>query len=231
MQQQMTIEDLYPATWCGRMYPEPSAVITEKTSEPSLKRPPKSQTKLPLFLDLRGASGAVAEPSWEMGGLLLGEYTMHSFGESPNEENASRLSQILEEHPLPKYYLSDRACAGILNRASKRGKELPKELKEALEAQATPSKLGGSEVDSHGKRAGKGALVQTEKAGTVAAVQDQTLIQAYGISPYASNAMMSDNPHSGIYKADTTRTLDNNGGNPACNQGGVMVVQCKTKEF
>ena len=73
--------------------------------------------------------------------------------------------------------------------------------------------------------------MQTEKAGTVAAVQDQTLIQAYGISPYASNAMMSDNPHSGIYKADTTRTLDNNGGNPACNQGGVMVVQCKTKEF
>ena len=145
MQQQMTIEDLYPATWCGRMYPEPSQaeLQREKTSESSLKKRQKSQTRLPLFLDLRGGGGAAAEPSWEMGGALLGEYTMHSFGESPNEENASRLSQILEEHPLPKYYLSDRACAGILNRASKRGKELPKELKEALEAQATPSKLGG----------------------------------------------------------------------------------------
>ena len=42
----------------------------------------------------------------------------------------------------------------------------------------------------------------------------------YGISPYASNAMMSDNPHSGIYEAKTARTLDLNGGNPACNQGG-----------
>lgn len=90
---------------------------------------------------------------------------------------------------------------------------------------------GGREVDSHGKKAGKGALVQTEKAGTVAAVQDQTLIQAYGISPFDSEGMKSANPHAGIYKADTTRTLDNNGGNPACNQGGVMVVQCKTKEF
>ena len=36
--------------------------------------------------------------------------------------------------------------------------------------------------------------------------------------------MLSDNPHSGIYKADVARTLDLNGGSPACNQGGVMVV-------
>ena len=46
----------------------------------------------------------------------------------------------------------------------------------------------------------------------------------YGISAYESNAMKSANPNSGIYKADTTRTLDNNGGNPACNQGGMMVL-------
>lgn len=37
---------------------------------------------------------------------------------------------------------------------------------------------GGCEVDSHGKKAGKGALVQTELSGTVSAVQDQTLIQS-----------------------------------------------------
>ena len=47
----------------------------------------------------------------------------------------------------------------------------------------------------------------------------------YGISAYDSNAMKSNNPNSGVYVADTTRTLDNNGGNPACNQGGMMVVQ------
>lgn len=41
----------------------------------------------------------------------------------------------------------------------------------------------------------------------------------YGISAYESNAMKSSNPHSGIYEADTSRTLDLNGGNPACNQG------------
>jgi DNA (cytosine-5)-methyltransferase 1 len=46
----------------------------------------------------------------------------------------------------------------------------------------------------------------------------------YGISAFDSNAMKSPNPHSGIYIADTARTLDLNGGNPACNQGGVLIL-------
>jgi len=46
----------------------------------------------------------------------------------------------------------------------------------------------------------------------------------FGISPYGSNAMKSNNPHSGIYEAETSRTLDLNGGNPACNQGGMVVL-------
>ena len=61
---------------------------------------------------------------------------MHSFGESPSVVVESRLSQILEDSPLPKYCLSAKACQGILNRANKRGKELPPELKAALEYQA-----------------------------------------------------------------------------------------------
>ena len=54
---------------------------------------------------------------------------------------------------------------------------------------------------------------------------------AYGISPYHSNAMLSDNPHSGIYLADTARTLDNmNCGYPGCNQGGICVVEIRNNE-
>ena len=49
--------------------------------------------------------------------------------------------------------------------------------------------------------------------------------RVFGIGSKDSNAMKSDNPHSGIYEADTTRTLDLNGGNPACNQGGMAVVE------
>ena len=42
----------------------------------------------------------------------------------------------------------------------------------------------------------------------------------YAICSMASNCMKSSNPNSGIYKADISRTLDLNGGNPSCNQGG-----------
>lgn len=84
---------------------------------------------------------------------------------------------------------------------------------------------GGTETDSKGRSAGKGALVQKELSGTLGVTQDQTLVKVYGMSPFESNAMKSSNPKSGIYEADTSRTLDLNGGNPACNQGGMMVVE------
>jgi hypothetical protein len=47
----------------------------------------------------------------------------------------------------------------------------------------------------------------------------------YGISSYDSNGMKSANPNSGFYEADTARTLDLNDGSPACNQGGMAVIQ------
>jgi len=73
---------------------------------------------------------------------------------------------------------------------------------------------------------GKGLLIQTDKSATLATNNDQTLFvpAVFGICSRDSNAMKSDNPNSGFYKADTTRTLDANGGNPSCNQGGMAVV-------
>ena len=74
---------------------------------------------------------------------------------------------------------------------------------------------------------GKGALIQTDKSATLAVAQDQTLFQpiAYGVCAYASNSMKSSNPHSGTYVANTARTLDLNGGNHACNQGGICICE------
>lgn len=74
---------------------------------------------------------------------------------------------------------------------------------------------------------GKGALVQDDLSATLGCSNDQTLFvpKCYGICAKDSNSMKSDNPHSGIYEADTSRCLDANGGNPACNQGGIVVVE------
>ena len=81
---------------------------------------------------------------------------------------------------------------------------------------------------------GKGILIQEGKSATLSCNNDQTVfvpagkehpVRAYGICSKDSNAMMSDNLRSGFYEAETSRTLDANGGNPGCNQGGIAVVE------
>ena len=73
---------------------------------------------------------------------------------------------------------------------------------------------------------GKGALIQENKSATLGCNNDQTVFvpKVYGICSKQSHAMLSDNPHSGFYEADTSRCLDRSGGNPTCNQGGMAVV-------
>jgi len=64
-----------------------------------------------------------------------------------------------------------------------------------------------------------------EAAGTLRAdMGDNQAAVAYSIGAYSSEGMLSANPQAGIYEADTARALDANGGNPACNQGGLAVV-------
>ena len=131
--EQISLLDL--GIWCGKTYQEPRVPEPhqERISESYLKRRQELPTVVPQFLDCRAERvGLMQGAFWEMDGLSLGEYTMHSFGEYPKDVRESLLSQILEEHPLPKYSLSDKACRGILNRAKKRGKVLPKILEDAL---------------------------------------------------------------------------------------------------
>ena len=73
---------------------------------------------------------------------------------------------------------------------------------------------------------GKGPLIQEDRSATLSCNNDQTLFEPvpFGICSDQSKAMLSDNPHAGIYKAQMSRTLDTGGGNPGCNQGGIAVV-------
>ncbi len=52
-----------------------------------------------------------------------------------------------------------------------------------------------------------------------------TVPKAYGICSKHSNSMMSDNPNSGFYEAETSRTIDTSGTNPSSNQGGIVVLE------
>lgn len=80
---------------------------------------------------------------------------------------------------------------------------------------------------------GKGPLIQKDKSATLAVNNDQTVFvpTVFGICSKDSNAMKSGNPKSGIYKAATSRTLDGNGGNPSCNQGGMAIVAIEGNGF
>lgn len=128
----------------GRTYPELFQVTTERILEPCLK---KSQT--PIFQCLQVANGQPQE--WLEGGRLtqLGESLTLNIGEYPSVENESTLSEILEDNVPEKYYLSPKACLGILRRAKNKGRKLPDNLRIALEQKVAE---GGGEVvgiDNH----------------------------------------------------------------------------------
>lgn len=112
----------------GRTYPELFQVTAERILEPCLK---KSQT--PIFQCLQVVNGQPQE--WLEGAKLtpLGESLMLNIGEYPNVENESTLSEILEDNVPEKYYLSAKACLGILRRAKNKGRKLPDNLRIALE--------------------------------------------------------------------------------------------------
>ena len=61
----------------------------------------------------------------------------HIPGQSHSDDGVCSLSEILEAGPIAhRYFLSAKACAGILRRAEKRGKSLPPSLHAALQAVA-----------------------------------------------------------------------------------------------
>lgn len=85
------------------------------------------------YLDLRAESGNPPERSWATGSASHGGCLTLSIGAFPSAAVESTLWQILEGDAPEKYYLSAKACAGVLRRAERRGKALPKMLREALE--------------------------------------------------------------------------------------------------
>ncbi len=99
---------------------------------------------------MAGTSGE-SSVNWTNGGIMEhGELLMLNTSDWPSAAEGSSvcsLASILEPDVAPKFYLSRKACAGILRRAEKRGKELPTTLAQALarvaEGQGQPEKHEG----------------------------------------------------------------------------------------
>jgi DNA (cytosine-5)-methyltransferase 1 len=159
-----------------------------------------------------------------------------------------------------KYCLSRKAIAGLERRANDRKKTLPQMLKLSIEYMQTefwdfaeglnretlvvPTCLGGQKqvgvsvafYDYHGQdkritELDNVAPTCVRQWGTGGNNVPLAAMVVYGICSNSSNSMKSANPDSGIYEADTARTLDQRVGDPTCNQGGMIIISLDRAAF
>ena len=122
---------------------QPEVVYSGKLSDFSKKQKrstSSSKMSLDYFQATKDEISQLSSMRWSNSGMAYrGEYLMLNTSESPNAVVESSLSDVLEttgEH-LRKYSLSPKAAEGILRRASKRGKQLPIQLENALKSLAS----------------------------------------------------------------------------------------------
>lgn len=104
------------------------------------------------------------------------------------------------------------------------------EAREGTAADAERSSGGAISFQERGGKpgGGKGILIQNERTGALSTLNNQSV---FNIGSYNSNAWKSENPHSGVYETEVSKTLDAlNCGYPACNQGGTAVVCMATQQ-
>lgn len=122
---------LFGKTSQGHLVPTKGEISVSSSKSSS-----KSSNRKPLCLMFRKADGQGRTVTAETDGALRTELLTLNTGEFPNAAVESTLSQILQAEVPEKYYLSAKACEGILRRAAQRGKALPEVLRLALARQA-----------------------------------------------------------------------------------------------
>lgn len=165
-----------------------------------------------ILFELEGMSGYSAESfrAWQE--------TAQSFGNC-SEETGSGL--MFENHSQDTRYTGPLNVAQTVSATYGTGGNNQPFVVESSVVPATLKIRCG-----HGN-SGRGALIQKNKSATLSCNNDQTLFvpKAYGICGKYSNSMLSNNPNSGFYEADTSRTIDTSNQSPCKNQGGMVVVE------
>lgn len=145
----------YVGVFLAKISPSPANAPGSRASDPpSSSSSPESQENLfgpedtfwsrtSRVFSVRTADGTSLPSSgrWPNSGFAIsrGEFSTPNSSEYPNVGGVcSSLRDVLEADVAPKYFLSQRAAAGILRRAQKRGKALPPHLQAALTQVATP---------------------------------------------------------------------------------------------
>ncbi|MBQ9007947.1 MAG: DNA cytosine methyltransferase, partial [Clostridia bacterium] len=131
-------------------------------------------------------------------------------------------AMAVENHPTDGRIKirKDGQCQTLTERMGTGGGNVP------LVAEPHPSFGISKEAYASGEKANFNFTVAEEKSPTLLTREPHVVAKprAYGVCSKRSHSMLSDNPHSGFYEAETSRTLDQSGGNPTCNQGGICIV-------
>ena len=209
----------------GKMYPARSAQGPPRgrTSASSSRRSSELKAIPFMSLDLTpGRGNLLGESYWELVSPWPGGSSMLNTGPAPlSEEDVFSLSQILQDAPPRKYYLSRTACLGILRRAGERGKELPPQLKAALMAQAGLIPLAAPASEPIAFAANQRDEVRDlhDVAGALGAqpgMKQQTFIAQDCLTPWDTQQARIFTPES---KAPTLASADGGGGR---NPGGLL---------
>ena len=123
-----------------------------RTSGSSSNRSSKLRNHTFMLLDLRPGAGNMLGPYWDLDPVWPGSFGTLNTSECPSDVVESFLWQILQAIVPSRYYLSQKACKGILRRSTGRSKSLPEELDRVLRIQAKlilPDGVGAKPESHH----------------------------------------------------------------------------------
>ena len=189
-----------------------------RTSGRSSRRSSRLRNQHFMFLDLRSGAGNILGPYWEIDPPWLGCDGTLNTSECPKDAVESSLSAILQDSVPSKYYLTRKACLGILRRAKEREKDLPEQLELALKAQAGLAPLAALTSKTIAFAANQRDEVRDlhDIAGALGAqpgMKQQTFIAQDCLTPWDTQQARIFTPEG---KAPTLASADGGGGrNPA----------------
>ena len=189
-----------------------------RTSGRSSRRSSRLRNQRFMLLDLRSGAGNILGPYWEIDPPWLGCDGTLNTSECPKDAVESSLSAILQDSVPSKYYLTRKACLGILRRAEEREKDLPEQLELALKAQAGLAPLAALTSETIAFAANQRDEVRDlhDIAGALGAqpgMKQQTFIAQDCLTPWDTQQARIFTPEG---KAPTLASADGGGGrNPA----------------
>ena len=189
-----------------------------RTSGRSSRRSSRLRNQRFMLLDLRSDAGNILGPYWEIDPPWLGCGGTLNTSECPKDAVESSLSAILQDSVPSKYYLTRKACLGILRRAEEREKDLPEQLELALKAQAGLAPLAALTSETIAFAANQRDEVRDlhDIAGALGAqpgMKQQTFIAQDCLNPWDTQQARIFTPEG---KAPTLASADGGGGrNPA----------------